>query len=157
MSELDGLRYEIAQLKKQMGAMIRSGTLTSFDAAKNTAKLDLGIDGGTHDIPNGANHAHSGGQHWSPPSPGMQVTVFAPDGDLTNAFFMPGGYRDNVPKPSTRNDEDVIAREGGSAVHVRKGGFVRLAAGTREKLKIKLGDQFFIIRAEALEASTEES
>ena len=69
---------------------------------------------------------------------------------------MPGGYRDSVTKPSTRSDEDVIARQGGSAVHVRERGYVRIAVKALSKLKIKIDDQFFELRPQALMPSTPE-
>ena len=152
---IDALEYEIAALKAAICNLVRPGTVKSFDPARNTAKLDIGVDGdGTHDIPNGANHAHAGGQHWTGISEGMQVTVFAPEGDLANAFFMPGGYRDGVTPPSTRADEDVIARDGGAKVHVRKGGFIALRVPSIEKLKIQIGDAWFQLDPAAL-ASTD--
>ena len=154
MSQIDQLWFEIAALKAALSNMIRPGTVKSYKGADNTAVLDIGVDGDTHDIPGGANMAHSGGAHWSGVKPGMQVTVFAPEGDLANAFWMPGGYQTSVPQPSTRDDEDVFSRSGGAALGVREGGYARIAAASIDKLKINIGGQWFQLKMDALEPTS---
>ncbi len=151
---IDSLWNEIATIKAAHSNMIRPGVIVSFNAANNTAKIDLGIDQGTHDIPNGGNQAHSTGQHWHGIKPGMQVTVFAPEGDLTNAFFTPGGYLANIPQPSTRPDEDVISRTGGSEVRLREGGYAQIAATSIDKLKFKIGGTTYQLAPSALVTSS---
>lgn len=128
--------------------MVRPVKIVSYDPAKNTAIVEFDKDANTHAVPL---YHHVG--HWSPPKAGQMMTLMSPDGDIANAFLLPGGYRDEDSKPSTRSDEDAIARSS-AALRVRDGGIVRAEVETRTKFKIVIGGQAFAIRLAALEPTS---
>lgn len=148
MSAFDEVLFQLASLKSRLSNMVRPVKIVSYDAAKNTAVVEFDKDANTHSVPL---YHHVG--HWSPPKPGQMMTLMSPDGDIANAFLLPGGYRDEDQKPSTRADEDAIARQA-SALRVRDGGIVRAEVETRPKFKIVINGQAFAIRAEALEPTS---
>jgi len=188
---LDQVMYLIAEQDRKLANIIRPGTIKSYDAKTDTAKLDVGFE--THDVPSGM---HAGiGADWSPAKGGQQITMLCPGGDPANAFFIPGGFHNDNPQPSQSADEDIRARRGAgdkavqlrttddeagldcrkhqtfvragkeiaeldnikgkSAVRAKKDGVVHLEVQAIEKLKIKIGDQFFHIRPEALLPTSE--
>ena len=152
----DELAYEVAELKRVISNMIRPGVVVSVNNATNppTAVLDLGIDNNTHQIPNGANHSHAGGAEGFSIKPGMQVTVFSPDGDLQNAFFTPGGSYQSTPQFTTRDDEAGFLRQGGSEFRLREGGYAKIAAGSIDKLKFLIGSTWYQLDPSALVATS---
>ncbi|HEY8136262.1 MAG TPA: hypothetical protein VIF61_00380 [Methylocystis sp.] len=188
---IDGLLFLVADFERKLSNVIRPGTIESYDAQKDTAKLDVGFE--THDVPSGM---HGGrGADWSPFKDGQQVTMLCPGGDVANAFFIAGGFHNDNPQPSQSADEDIRARRGSgdqavqlrttddeagldckkhqtfvragkdiaeldnkkhkSAVRADKDGKVKLEVTAIDNLKIKIGDDWFYIRPEALQPTSE--
>ena len=148
--QLDEVLFQLADLKRQKAMMIRPGAVKSFDAGTNTAVLDVGLD--THAVDLGSHVAH-----WGPLAAGQQVTLLCPDGELSNAVVIPGGYCDGFAKPSDRPDEQAFVPPGGggdkAALRVRKGGLVRAEVKERTKLKLYFADEdkTYAIKLSALE------
>jgi hypothetical protein len=144
VSVVDDIYYEIAQMKARMSNLVRPARLVSFDPATNKAVADAGDGMRTHPMP-----LYTQPGHWAPPKAGQQVTILCPDGDLNNGFIVPGGYTQSDARPSTRGDEDVIAR-GAARLLVREDGVVRAHVPTREKFKLVIDDVPFAIHPNAL-------
>ncbi len=113
--ELDDVRYELAETKRKMANIVRSGTVKSFDAKTNTVVADVGFE--THDVPY-FNHGGTGA-HWHPPKKGQQVTLLCSDGDIANAVCLPGGFHDKNAAPSQSADEDIVAERGAGKARLR--------------------------------------
>lgn len=142
---MDAIWNEIADMRRRMANMIRTAKVKSYDPKTNTAKLDTGFD--THDVPLDTRDGD-----WKPMDKDQQVTLFCPDGDLANAFVAPGGYHEGVERPSQRADERVMSRgKGAGVIRSRAGGVAHLEVAERRKLRIKIGGEYFAIKAEALE------
>ena len=141
----DEVLFQLAEAQRKFAAGMLTGKVKSYDPATDKAVVDLGFD--THEIPQASRIGD-----WGPLEPGQMVTVMSPGGDLANAFLVPGGYHDGQTKPSNRADERVMSRGGDAGVlRSRKGGVAHVEVASRTKFRIKIGGQYFAIRAEALE------
>ena len=148
----DEMQLQIAELQRKIalvGGM--PATVKSYDGNTHKAVVDFnGFD--THEIQvadlNGC---------FNPLSPGQQVTVMCPAGDLANAFILGGGYSGSMKPPSNRSDENVMAHGDGKdrgVFRARKGGVARVEGASRQKIKLIIGGQAFCIKAEALEPTS---
>lgn len=150
---LDEIMGQLAEMKRSRANMVRPGTVVSYDAAANQAVLQVGYE--THAIDC---HNHIG--HWNPLVAGQQIMMLCPDGDVSNAMVITGGYLAADKKPSTRDDEQALvppgAAEGDAALRIRKGGLVRAEVTSRTKFKILIGDQAFAIKETSLEPTSKD-
>lgn len=140
----DELNFQIAELQRRVASQSLTGKVKSYDPKTDKAVVDLGFD--THEIPQASRIGD-----WMPLEAGQMVNVHAPGGDLENAYLTPGGYHEGQERPSNRADERVVSRgKGSGAFRSRKGGVSVVEAASLEKLKLKIGDQYFSIKREAL-------
>ncbi len=110
---IEALEYHAADMKRRQSNFIRPGVVVSFDPATNSIVADVGTPDApvqTHPIPL-FTHAGSG-KSWRPMKKGQQITLLCPDGDLSNAVALPGGFHDKNPAPSTSAAEDIEAQRG---------------------------------------------
>ena len=130
---ISDLSYQIADMKRRQSNFIRPATAVSFDPAKNTVIADLGGGVKTHPMP-AFNHAGSG-KHWHPFKKGQQITLLCPDGDLSNAFVLPGGFHDQNAAPSSSADEDIVAQRGTSRLRTTDSAAFLECGGARIEVK----------------------
>jgi phage baseplate assembly protein V len=113
LARVEALEYHIADLKRSQSNFIRPAVVVSFDPATNTTIADFGTADApakTHPVPV---FTHAGaGKSWRPLKKGQQITLLCPDGDLSNAIALPGGFHDKNPAPSQSADEDIEAQRG---------------------------------------------
>lgn len=113
LRRLEALEYHVADIKRRQSNFIRPGVVVSFDPKTNTTVADIGTSEEpcqTHAVPL-FTHAGSG-KSWRPLKKGQQITLLCPDGDLSNAIALPGGFHDKNPAPSSSADEDIEAQRG---------------------------------------------
>lgn len=120
----------------QLINMIRYGTVVSVDVA--SARMVVSV-GGLHTKPIPWLAPRAGATRtWSPPSPGEQVLIFSPGGNLGAAVALAGIFYDTFPKPDDAAADNVLIAFGDGAVllydhvaHLLKG---TLPAGGRIEL-----------------------
>lgn len=106
--------YDLSETYRKLAAMIRFGTIAEVDVAN--ARVTCNVAGLTTDwLPWHAGRAGAT-RRWSAPTQGEQVIVFAPGGDTTLGFVMPGFYQDAHPAPSGSADVDMTQYPDGSTV-----------------------------------------
>ena len=106
--------YDLSETYRKLAAMIRFGTVAEVDVAN--ARVTCNVGGLTTDwLPWHAGRAGTT-RRWSAPTAGEQVIVFAPGGDTTLGFVMPGFYQDAHPAPSGSADVDMTQYPDGSTV-----------------------------------------
>ena len=129
---VDDVMHQLAELQRRASNIARPGSVVSFDAAKGTAKLDIGME--THDVPVGM---QAGVHH--PLIAGQKIMMLCPDGDPANGVVIPWGNCDATPAPSDRSDEKMT-RHGepgtGAAWHVRDNGKLLLGVKSLDMLKV---------------------
>lgn len=121
--------------------LIRYGTVQSVDV--NRARMTVAVGGlTTKPIPWIAPRAGATCT-WSPPSPGEQVLVFSPGGNLGAAVALTGIFYDAHPKPANGTADNVLIAFGDGAVllydhaaHLLKG---MLPTGGRVELTAPAG------------------
>ena len=146
MSALDDLYREVAELKARLANVMRPAVVVSYDAGAHTAVVRLaGEQSETHAIQVGDQPGW-----WAPLKAGQQVTLLCASGDIANAMIIAGGYTQRDAKPSSRADENAVARDK-AALRVRDGGFVLAEILERRRFRLIIDDRAFAIRAEALE------
>ena len=118
--------------------LIRYGTVRSVDVSRARVTVAVG-DLTTKPIPWMAPRAGAT-RTWSPPSPGEQVLVLSPGGNLSAAIALTGIFYNGYPKPADGTADNVLLAFGDGAVllydhvtHLLKGtlptgGRVELAA-----------------------------
>jgi phage baseplate assembly protein gpV len=115
---IDDLTYQVAETKRRLSNVVRPAVVHQVIDA-HTIVADFGsadAPAPTHKIPL---FTHGGtGKDSRPMVVGQQVTLLCPDGDLANAFALPGGYHDQNPSPSTSLDEDIVAQRGQARVRI---------------------------------------
>lgn len=106
---LDDIEYQLADLKRRQSNFARPGVVKSVNK-DGSVVADVGFT--THDVPV---YSHNGaGKSWTPMKAGQQIVLICPDGDLSNAFAIPGGYHDKNPAPSDNLGEDILAQRNAS-------------------------------------------
>jgi phage baseplate assembly protein V len=96
---------------------VRPGVVVSFDPNANAVVVNIGTPDApvnTHSVPL-FTHAGSA-KSWRPMKAGQQVTLLCPDGDLSNAIALPGGFHDKNPAPSSSAAEDIELQRGNGRV-----------------------------------------
>jgi phage baseplate assembly protein V len=113
VARVEALEYQIADLKRRQSNYVRPGVVMSFDPKTNSIVANIGD--ATTPVPTHAvplfTHAGSG-KSWRPMKAGQQVILLCPDGDLSNAVALPGGFHDQNPAPSQSAAEDIEAQRG---------------------------------------------
>lgn len=106
--------YDLSEVWRKLAAIVRFGTITGVDVANARVQCSTGgLD--TDWLPWHAGRAGTT-RRWSAPTIGEQVIVFAPGGDTTLGFVMPGFYQDDHPAPSNSADVDMTQYPDGSTV-----------------------------------------
>ena len=106
--------YEISETYRKLAAMIRFGVITGVDVANARVTCSVaGLD--TDWLPWCVGRAGST-RKWSAPTVGEQVIVFAPGGDTSLGFVLPGFYQDNHPAPASAANKETTVYPDGSAV-----------------------------------------
>lgn len=80
------MTFSAAEADRQIANVVQVGTIVSIDNATATARVKIG-DLDSPPIPVMQLRSGSLKMHWMP-SPGEQVTVLAPSGDMARAFVM---------------------------------------------------------------------
>lgn len=106
--------YDLSETYRKLAALIRFGTIASVDLANALVTCTIG-DLTTDAIPWFAGRA-GGTRKWSAPTVGEQVVVFAPGGDTSLGFAMPGFYQDSFAAPSSSATVDMVEFLDGSTV-----------------------------------------
>ena len=85
-----------AETDRRVANLLMLGHIESVNAAAATARVALGGDLGTTDIPVGQIRAGALAMHWMP-SVGEQVLIGCPSGDLAQAVILASVFAGNVP------------------------------------------------------------
>lgn len=100
------MTFDLTEIDRKLACLVRFGTVLELDEAKALVRCSVsGLE--TDWLPWCAGRAGST-RYWSAPRPGEQVIVFAPYGDTTQGFVLPGFYQDEHPAPATSQDKDTI-------------------------------------------------
>jgi phage baseplate assembly protein V len=94
-----------ADTQRLIGDLAREGVVVSVDHATGTARVQFADDLTTGDIPWLASRAGST-RTWSPPSPGEQVVVLAPEADTARGMIIGSLSSDDHPHPA--NDASTL-------------------------------------------------
>jgi phage baseplate assembly protein V len=106
--------FALSEAHRKVAQLIRFGVITAVDLAN--ARVQCACGGLSTDwLPWHAGRAGST-RKWSAPSVGEQVIVFAPSGDTSTGFVLPGFYQDDHPAPSASATEDRTTFADGSEV-----------------------------------------
>jgi phage baseplate assembly protein gpV len=144
---LDDFAYQLAELGRKIHlASGVSGAVKSYDPKTHTATIDIGYE--THAMPVGDNEGD-----FSPLRVGQLVHVYAPSGDLANAFVKPAGYSGSATPPATAAGEKVMSLPGGGVFRSKDGKVAHIEAGSLSSLKLVLGGTTYTIKPEALQSS----
>lgn len=108
------MNYDLSETYRKLASMIRFGTIAEVDLAN--ARVICSCGGLTTDwMPWHAGRAGTT-RRWSAPTVGEQVIVFAPGGETTLGFVMPGFYQDAHAAPSNSADVDMTQYPDGTTV-----------------------------------------
>lgn len=100
------MMFDLGEIDRKMACLVRFGTVIELDAPSARVRCDVGgLE--TDWLPWQTGRAGST-RRWSAPSIGEQVVVFAPYGDTTQGFVLPGFFQDAHPAPSDSADKDTI-------------------------------------------------
>lgn len=106
------MSFELSETYRQFAAFVRFGTVTAIDEVNARVQCECGgLD--TDWLPWCAGRAGAT-RKWSMPTIGEQVVVFAPSGETTIGFVLPGFYQDNHPAPAASKDKETVAYPDGS-------------------------------------------
>ena len=89
------MSFAVAETERRLANVVRIGRVASIDASAATARVDLGGIT-TPDIPVGQLRAGAVRLKWMP-SPGEQVLIAAPSGDLAQAVIVCSIFASNAP------------------------------------------------------------
>lgn len=141
--QLDDMGYLLAELERRLHlASGMQGIVKSYDKAKHVAVVDLGYD--SHDIP----VVDSAG-NVTPLSAGDLVHVFAPSGDMANAYAVAAGYHGKQTPPAN-DGAKVMSLPGGGQFKSLDGNVAHVVAGSVTQFVLHLGGSKFTIKPEAL-------
>lgn len=104
--------------------MFREGVVKEVDFQRGTAIVDAhGIE--TKHVP----WLEQAGavNEWTPPSVGQRVLLISPDGDLSKAVIMKGGYTSDTPAPHDKGAEKRVAIGDAVITHSADGLFISVA------------------------------
>lgn len=108
------MNYDLSETYRKLAAMIRFGVIADVDLAN--ARVTCTVGGLTTDwLPWHAGRAGTT-RRWSAPTVGEQVIVFAPGGETSLGFVMPGFYQDAHAAPSNSADVDMTQYPDGTTV-----------------------------------------
>jgi phage baseplate assembly protein V len=93
------MKQDIGELQRQISQLIRIGTVVQIVAGTDTAIVEIG--GVQSDPMQWAVLRAGDDADWWAPSPGEQVVIFAPFGDMAQAIIMFSLYQDLYAAPST--------------------------------------------------------
>lgn len=106
--------YHLSEVARIAQSVVNVGVVTGLDVQNASVKVEvMGVE--TDWIPWVTIRAGAT-RTWSAPRVGEQGVVLAPFGDLGQAVFLPGLYRDLNPPPSTNQDLEVTQFPDGSTV-----------------------------------------
>ncbi|MBB4199055.1 hypothetical protein CCR94_16295 [Rhodoblastus sphagnicola] len=141
--QIDDMAYLLAEMERRIH--LASGMMAivkSYDAKKHVAVVDLGYD--SHDIP----VCDSGG-NVSPLAKGDLVHVYAPSGDMANAYCRAAGYSGQQ-KPPANDGSKVMSKPGGGQFKSVDGNGAHVVAGSIPQFVLELGGTKYTIKPEAL-------
>jgi phage baseplate assembly protein gpV len=141
---LDDFAYQIADLHRKLHlASGMAGAVMSYDPKTHTATVDLGYE--THSLPVGDDEGD-----FSPLRVGQLVHVYAPSGDLANAFVKPAGYSGSATPPANAAGQKVMSLPGGGVFRSMSGNVAHVEAGALTSFVLLLGGAKYTIKPEAL-------
>jgi len=153
MSDFDALQRQIDDMSLLIADMQRQihiasgmmGVVKSYDKTKHVAVVDLGYE--SHEIP----VCDSNGDV-SPLAKDDLVHVYAPSGDMSNAYCRPSGYSGKQ-KPPANDGRKVMSKPGGGSFHSIDGNVAHVETGAREKFILNFGGTKYVIKQDALESA----
>ncbi|MFT4463539.1 MAG: phage baseplate assembly protein V [Sodalis sp. (in: enterobacteria)] len=96
------MKTALADIKRLLANLIRAGVVSRVDTTTGRCRVSIG-QMETDWLPWLTPRA-SRVRVWSAPSPGEQVTVLSPGGDLSGGFVLPAVFSDIHPAPATAPD-----------------------------------------------------
>lgn len=107
----------IADILRRLENLIRLGTVQSVDGIRCRVEIDDGL------ITNGLQWftLRAGAvKEWNPPTPGEQVVVFSPSGELTNGIVLAGLFSDENPAPDSDHDSHTRTYSDGAVIRYNR-------------------------------------
>lgn len=115
---MTGVREALADLRRRVDRLLRTGTVTEVDAARARVRVryapspDEAVTGWLPWLT-----ARAGADRdWWAPSPGEGVLILAPSGELAAAVVLPALYQAARPAPSGAPDRHVVVYASGARV-----------------------------------------
>ncbi len=106
--------YAVSELERLFANLVRVGVVAALDESAARVTVDLG-EVVTEWLP-WVTHRAGATRTWSAPSPGEQVLVLAPYGDLAQAVVLPAVYQEAHPAPASTKDVERVVLPDGSTV-----------------------------------------
>ena len=104
----------IAQLEWRLSNLVRHGPADTVDAAAGTARLLFGEKDGKKYLSPPVPYSQTAGalKIHSPPTPGQQLTMICPNGDVSQGLILPMSWSNQNASPSQAGDANVMTYGG---------------------------------------------
>lgn len=106
---LIAMELKINELERRQEAAVRVGRIEEIDASRGLVKVDVGTP--ENPLISGWvpwTERAGGIRTWTPPSPGEQVRLISPTGDMAQGWVDQGGFSNENVQPHDREDERVF-------------------------------------------------
>ena len=110
----------LPDMARRLANMVRYGTVLEVNHETKSVRIKSG-DIETDWMRWPAGSANSRKRRWDPPTVGEQVCMLSPTGDMRQATFIPGIYRDEYDAPSADPDEDLAEYSDGAVISYNVG------------------------------------
>lgn len=103
------MERRIIELERKQENAVRVGRIEEIDASRGLVKVDVGTP--EHPLVSGWvpwTERAGGIRTWTPPSPGEQVRLISPTGDMAQGWVDQGGFSNENVQPHDREDERVF-------------------------------------------------
>lgn len=110
----------LTELRRRLAAVVRLGLVAEVDLERARMRVDYDRDASGNPVQTGwlpwlAGMAGAD-RSWRPPSPGEQVAVLSPDGDLGGGIVLGSLYRSAHPAPASAATEHLVEYRDGAVV-----------------------------------------
>lgn len=110
--KLNQAHWRLSELERRMNNMFRPAKVTEIDPAKGMAKVSYAKDEDGNDVVSTwVPWTESAGavKTWSPPSPGEQIILISPSGEIgPHSWITRGGFSNENPQPHDKAGEYVM-------------------------------------------------
>jgi phage baseplate assembly protein gpV len=118
------LQREVAALRRMAAGTLRFGTVRNVDTERKAVQLLLSDQNGREFLTPWRPWGEIAGDEksWRPPTPGQQMMMVAPHGDLRQSVALPMTFSDQNPSPSSDEATRIISKYGDGLLTFTDGG-----------------------------------